>query len=50
MDIHIGFSPALQENRLFYSDDGQPSPRKIVFWGKLSLGALFTKVKCTFLK
>jgi hypothetical protein len=34
----------------FFWDLGKFSIGKIVFWLKLSLGALFTKVICTFLK
>ncbi len=34
----------------FFSDLGKFSIGKIVFWLKLFLGALFTRVICTFLK
>jgi hypothetical protein len=34
----------------FFLDLGKFSIGRIVFWLKLFLGALFTKVKCTFLK
>ncbi len=36
--------------KLFYQLKICPSPTKSVFWAKLILGALFTKVICTFLK
>jgi hypothetical protein len=48
--IHLFTQKKVLAKKLFYQLKIVLSPKKSIFWAKLLLSALFTKVICTFLK